>query len=119
LSGSEAATSFVPATGQVIDHFPFVVGRTPSSQEQRPISDVDLCLNDVVLYRLSRAHFAIQWQGEKIIVRDLNTHLGTKVNDTYIGHHAPRDIVELRPGENLIVAGGDGSPFILRVVVSN
>jgi hypothetical protein len=118
LPGSETIASIVPATGLVINHFPFVVGRTPSFDEQRPIGGVDLCLDNVMPYRLSRAHFAIQWLGEKIIIRDLNSHLGTKVNDTYIGHYAPRDIAELHSGENLIVAGGDDSPFTLKVVVS-
>lgn len=119
LPGSEAVASFLPITGQEISHVPFVVGRTPSFQEYGPAGGADLCLNDFVPYRLSRAHFAIERLDNQMVVRDLNSHLGTKVNETYIGHYAPCDIAELRAGENLIVAGGDDSPYTFRVVVSD
>jgi len=115
--GAEAVASVVPVTVQVVDRFPFIVGRMPSAQEQRPVGGADLCLNDFVPYRLSRAHFAIERLHDQTVIRDLNSHLGTKVNETYIGRYAPRDVAELRPGENIIVAGGNDSPYILKVIV--
>ena len=51
-------------------------------------------------------------------MRDLGSTLGTIVNDRSIGRDFSLDSAPLRRGENTIVAGGRGSPFVFAVTVS-
>jgi hypothetical protein len=51
-------------------------------------------------------------------VRDLASKLGTIVNDRPLGWDFPRDSAPLHQGENIIVAGGSGSPFVFAVTLS-
>jgi hypothetical protein len=81
-------------------------------------AEADLQLRDVRPYRLSRLHFSIQEMGSgDIIVRDLGSTLGTRVNDDQLGVDFPKDFVALREGSNTVVAGGPQSPFVFEVVV--
>ena len=52
-----------------------------------------------------------------IRVHDLNSHLGTVVNGQAIGAHFGSDWAPLRIGENTIIAGGEKSPFVFRIIV--
>jgi CRP/FNR family cyclic AMP-dependent transcriptional regulator len=69
-------------------------------------------------YRLSRAHFSLVAQGDEVVVRDLASKLGTIVNDRPLGWDFPSDSAPLHQGENIIVAGGSGSPFVFAVTLS-
>ena len=62
-------------------------------------------------HRLSRAHFSLIRDDRDILVRDLNSTLGTIVNGRPLGRDFPVDSAPLRKGDNSVVAGGDGSPF--------
>ena len=50
-------------------------------------------------------------------MRDVNSTLGTVVNGVAVGEQFPRSEASLRRDENLVVAGGAGSPFTFRLVV--
>jgi CRP-like cAMP-binding protein len=101
-----------------IETLPFVVGRAPMPGESEPRRHPDLTVYDPAPFRLSRDHFLIARSAGHIVVHDLASTLGTIVNGRPIGRHFPSDSVELRPGENQILAGGLGSPFEFRVTVS-
>jgi hypothetical protein len=58
-------------------------------------------------------------EGEAIAVRDGSSTLGTIVNGTLIGQHAPRTTAVLEDGDNEVVAGGRDSPFVFRLHVSS
>jgi hypothetical protein len=49
-------------------------------------------------------------------VRDLCSTLGTIVNGEPIGDHFRGDDAPLRAGENVVIAGGVDSPFVLAVL---
>jgi CRP/FNR family cyclic AMP-dependent transcriptional regulator len=51
-------------------------------------------------------------------VRDLRSTLGTIVNGEPIGEHFGGDDAPLRAGENEVVAGGVGSPFVFSVFIA-
>ena len=53
-----------------------------------------------------------------MVVRDLESTLGTIVNQRAIGRDFPLDSAPLRQGANTIVAGGRGSPFVFTVTVA-
>lgn len=117
FGASEALAGRMPAEGVVIGHLPFVVGRRPAEGERRPSGSLQLELEDTAPYRLSRRHFAVVAGAEGLAVRDDNSTLGTVVNGEAVGEHFPRSEVLLRRDENLVVAGGAGSPFIFRLVI--
>jgi CRP-like cAMP-binding protein len=95
----------------MVDQFPFVVGRRPKPGEKVPKRVPNLLLEDGVPFRISRQHFMIASLRGGLVVRDLDSALGTSVNGEPIGSHFRTDVAELRPGENRIVAGGFDSDF--------
>jgi CRP/FNR family cyclic AMP-dependent transcriptional regulator len=116
-AASEALAGRVLPEGVVVDRLPFVVGRRPAAGQPRPGGAVQLELEDTAPYRLSRRHFAVVAGAEGLAVSDDNSTLGTAVNGEAVGEQFPRSEVALRRGENLVVAGGAGSPFAFRLVV--
>jgi pSer/pThr/pTyr-binding forkhead associated (FHA) protein len=96
---------------------PFVVGRRPAAGEGLPPRQPDLVLDDTGPFRLSRNHFMIEQRHEGYHVRDLCSTLGTIVNGQPIGDHFRTDDVLLRFGENEVIAGGVGSPFVFSVSI--
>jgi hypothetical protein len=96
---------------------PFVVGRRPVAGEGLPPRQPDLMLDDPGPFRLSRNHFVIEQRREGYHVRDLCSTLGTIVNGQAIGDRFGSDDVLLRFGENEVIAGGVGSPFVFSVSI--
>lgn len=101
-----------------IDTVPFVVGRAVLSGEPSAPRELDLELHDHVPLRLSRNHFAIVRRDGHFYVRDLRSTLGTTVNGWPIGEHFGSDEAPLAIGENEVIAGGKGSPFVFLVIVA-
>ena len=100
-----------------ITHFPFVVGRSPEHNERETPRRPDLLIEDHEPFRLSRDHFVITRDHDRVVVSDLGSTLGTIVNGIPIGQHFMRDIASLRSGDNRILAGGRDSPFDFGVSV--
>jgi CRP/FNR family transcriptional regulator, cyclic AMP receptor protein len=100
-----------------VGKLPFLVGRVPLGDEPQPVHHPDLAIADREPFRLSRQHFMIARHGDRLIVSDLGSTLGTIVNGQPIGHHFAQDSVALRRGANRILAGGEGSPFDFLVTV--
>lgn len=105
------------AAGYLVPELPFHVGRLLADGEKAPAAAIALTLDDVRPYNLSRQHFAIEAAETGPIVRDIWSHLGTVVNGVRIGRAENRQAAPLRIGDNQVVAGKSGSPFIFRVVV--
>jgi CRP/FNR family cyclic AMP-dependent transcriptional regulator len=55
---------------------------------------------------------------DDIVVRDLDSTLGTIVNGQPLGRDFPIDSAPLRQGDNSVVAGGAGSPFAFVVALA-
>jgi CRP/FNR family cyclic AMP-dependent transcriptional regulator len=100
-----------------MSRLPFVVGRQTDGNETPPNHVNQLSLKDASPYRLSRNHFLIDRVEDRLVVRDLNSMLGTIVNGNPIGRHFGSDKAWLRPGGNMIIAGGRDSPFQFEVNV--
>jgi CRP/FNR family transcriptional regulator, cyclic AMP receptor protein len=112
------AQSFVGTAPVRITRLPFTVGRAPSEHETASMIPVDLAIREPAPYRLSRAHFSIVAHDGEVLVRDLNSMLGTLVNDRPLGRDFPAESAPLHKGENTVVAGGRGSPFTFKVTLS-
>jgi hypothetical protein len=100
-----------------LDDLPFIVGRGSVAREGLPPLQPDLKLDDTVPFRLSRNHFMIERRKGSYYVRDLSSRLGTIVNGEPIGEHFRGDDAPLRAGENEVIAGGVGSPFVFSVFI--
>lgn len=101
-----------------VARLPFLVGRLPVEDEAAPSQRPDLLIEDEEPFRLSRQHFMIARSGDRLLVSDLGSTLGTIVNGRPIGHDFMTDAAPLRRGENHVIAGGWGSPFEFLVSVS-
>jgi CRP/FNR family cyclic AMP-dependent transcriptional regulator len=97
---------------------PFLVGRIPVEDDAQPLRCPDLLIEDEEPFRLARQHFMIARSGDRLLVSDLGSTLGTMVNGWSIGHHFMRDAEPLHRGENHVVAGGEDSPFKFSVFIS-
>ena len=101
-----------------IRDFPFVVGRHPEQGEREPPRHPNLLIKDHEPFRLSRDHFMITRDHNRLVVSDLGSTLGTIVNGVPIGHHFMHDFAPLRAGDNRILAGGWDSPFDFDVSIA-
>lgn len=115
---SQRLREHLPSGGLAVERLPFAIGRTPTDRESRPSVNIALPLDESPPYRLSRAHFCLDWQDEGICVRDLGSKLGTRVNGASIGLDFGRDSEPLVWGENSVVAGGANSGFTFRIIVA-
>jgi CRP/FNR family transcriptional regulator, cyclic AMP receptor protein len=117
LASTRVARSFVGSNPIAIERLPFTVGRQPNEEESAPLVTPDLTIPEPGPYRLSRAHFSLIAHGGGVVVRDLHSTLGTVVNDRPLGRDFPHDSAPLHRGDNVIVAGGKGSPFTFTVTL--
>lgn len=117
LPSSRELRDQMDEAGYPVPELPFHVGRLVLEGEKAPAATIALTLDDVRPYNLSRQHFAIEGSETGPIVRDIWSHLGTVVNGARIGRGENRQAAPLRTGDNQVVAGKSGSPFIFRVVV--
>jgi hypothetical protein len=111
MANSEPLLARIGASAIPVEKLPFVVGRVHLNSEGASPTAPDLLIEDNPPFRLSRQHFMIARSGEKSVVSDLGSTLGTIVNGQPIGHHFMRDTAPLIPGNNEVVAGGRGSLF--------
>lgn len=117
LANSELVATGFPKNGLAVTDFPFHVGREPAPKETAPSFKIDLTIHDQPPYRLSRIHFCIEKNKQGFLVRDLGSTLGTQVNGEFLGNDFARDSRQLQHGENVVIAGGLGSPFAFPVFV--
>ena len=113
-----AAMLYVGSEPIRITSLPYVVGREGEIGERLVAPGPDLEIADPKPYRLSRHHFCIMSEEGAVQVRDLNSELGTIVNEIALGHDFAQDRIALRRGENVVVAGGRGSPYAFTVTLS-
>ncbi len=118
LAGSTYAAQFFIGPAPIkIPHLPFTIGRRHDQNEPSSVITPDLAITEEAPHRLSRAHFMLLRDDDDIVVRDLNSTLGTIVNGQPLGHAFPVDSAPLRQGENSVVAGGADSPFVFAVTL--
>lgn len=113
---SETLRSSIPSEGMVVRTLPFTIGAAPG-EEERPSIVVDLPLTNTHPSRLSPRHFSLERTAGGVLVRDLDSLLGTAVNGEFLGRHFGKNNKVLELGENIIVAGGVRSPFAFAIVV--
>jgi CRP-like cAMP-binding protein len=114
-----AAMLYIGSEPIRITGLPYVVGRAGEIGEPPMARRPDLEIPDPKPYRLSRQHFCIMSEDDTVQLRDLNSELGTIVNEVPLGHDFAQDRIALRRGENVVMAGGRGSPYAFTVTLSS
>jgi CRP-like cAMP-binding protein len=112
-----AAMLYVGSEPIRITGLPYVVGRQRDIGEPDTGTRPHLEIPDPKPYRLSRQHFSILAEDHAVQVRDLDSELGTIVNEIPLGHDFAQDRIQLHQGENAVIAGGRGSPYAFAVTL--
>lgn len=116
LTRRSAAT--LPKEGLMVTKYPFRIGRAAAEHEEMPRDLNDLWLNDQIPFSVSRSHALIDRVGDKLIVKDRGSSLGTYVNETQIGGKSLARQAALEEGDNIVVLGGAMSPYQFRINVN-
>jgi CRP-like cAMP-binding protein len=117
VAANPSTQVFVGPDPVPVTHLPFVVGRRAGPHEAAGTARVHLEIRDPWPFRLSRAHFSLDRDDGRIVVRDLDSELGTVVNGTPLGRDFPTDSIALEPGENRLHLGGRFSPYAFNVIL--
>lgn len=107
----------LPDEGLLVTRFPLRIGRTTGANEREALDLNDVWLLDEPPYTVSRNHCEIDVGRNGPLVLDRGSHLGCVVNDRRIGGRTAVDFARLEPGNNVVVIGGNMSPYQFRVEV--
>ena len=100
-----------------IKKFPFKIGRETTQKSHDIFIDNDLYLPDSPPFNVSRNHMSINYLNGKFYVLDRGSSLGTIVNGTKIGGGVSSFKANLKKGENIIILGGETSPFKFKIII--
>ena len=117
LPGSNLVASLIGTEGVDLDKFPFRVGRRRQPGEPPMQSTTELSLTGSDMYQMSPTHFAVELIEGKPAIRDLGSYLGTVVNGIRIAKFETSEVAMLQLGQNLVLAGGDDSPYSFSIIV--
>lgn len=112
------AAETLPEEGLVISKFPFRMGRAAEARENDRLDLNDLWMLDHEPFHVSRNHAAINLVGGSVIVEDRGSTRGTHVNHAHIGVRNANTHATLEEGDNVVVLGGQASPYQFRVHVT-
>lgn len=118
LPGSHLVASLIGTEGIDIAKFPFRVGRRLQPGEPPLKSTTELALTGSDMYQMSPAHFSVELIERRPAVRDLGSYLGTVVNGVRLAKFETSEVAMLQLGQNLVLAGGDDSPYAFAIIVS-
>jgi len=117
LPGSREVEAQIGTDGVAVGELPFRVGRSAPSSKSPPITASGLMLRGAQESQLSSLHFAIEDQDGRIVLRDLDSRLGTLVNGLRIAHFEYSNTGELRFGNNDVQTGGSESPYRFHIII--
>ncbi len=117
LPASPEMKTQIGGHGIEVADLPFRVGRHRRPGEPASADQAELSLQSPGGEQISARHFAIEVNDGRLMVRDLDSHLGTVVNGTRIAYFEQSASADLLFGENSVQAGGLESPYRFRVIV--
>lgn len=115
---SEEMLKQTELASKLIRFFPFHVGRRANVAGIEPILQNQLLIADRSPYRVSRKHCIIDTSDHFVFVEDKTSQLGTIVNGIPIGGDSIETRINLNPGKNTLVLGGEDSQVRFRINVS-
>lgn len=118
LPASREVQNQIGTDGVEISSLPFRVGRHLGPDEAPADGgSAELLLRAPGSAEISPLQFAIEERDGRLVVRDLDSELGTLVNGRRIAQFEFDSTADLRLGENTIHAGGAESPYGFHLIV--
>jgi len=91
---------------------PMIFGRGPGPEAAPPGTEVVL-IEENPPYRLAPVQFVLEAHKGVVILKDEKSTYGTEVSGVSVGPSAGVTQVELPAGTHVLVAGGEGSPYVM------
>ena len=117
LADSREMQAQIGTDGIAVKGLPFRVGRHTGPEAKTTAGRADLTLHSAHGNEISPLQFAIEGHDGRLIVRDLESHLGTVVNGHRIAYFEESMVADLRFGATSIQAGGMDSPYRFQIIV--
>jgi hypothetical protein len=95
---------------------PMIFGREPGPQVAPAGTEVVL-IEENPPQRLAPLQFSLEFQNGSVVLRDDQSLLGTEVSGVSVGPSAGMTQVQLPAGTHVLVAGGEGSPYVLALEI--
>ena len=95
---------------------PMIFGREPGPQGAPAGTEVVL-IEENPPQRLAPLQFSLEFQNGSVVLRDDQSLLGTEVSGVSVGPSAGMTQVQLPAGTHVLVAGGEGSPYVLALEI--
>jgi len=95
---------------------PMIFGRGPGP-EAAPQGTELVLIEENPPQRLAPVQFSLEVQGGSVILKDEQSPYGTEVSGVSVGPAAGVTQVELPAGTHVLVAGGEGSPYVMALEI--
>jgi CRP/FNR family transcriptional regulator, cyclic AMP receptor protein len=95
---------------------PMIFGRSPGPQPPPPGTEVVL-VEENPPQRLAPLQFTLAASNGTVILKDEQSPYGTEVSGVSVGPGVGPTEVQLPPGTHVVVAGGEGSPYVLALEI--
>jgi len=98
---------------QASEHqLPMIFGRGPGPASASPGTELVL-IEENPPQRLAPVQFSLEMQNGAVVLRDEGSPYGTEVSGVSVGPATGVTQVQLPPGTHVLVAGGEGSPYVM------
>lgn len=95
---------------------PMIFGREPGPQGA-PAGTELVLIEENPPQRLAPVQFSLELQNSAVVLRDDQSLHGTEVSGVSVGPSAGTTQVQLPAGTHVLVAGGEGSPYVLALEI--
>ena len=95
---------------------PMIFGRDPGPGSAPSGTELVL-IEESPPQRLAPVQFSLEWQNGSVVLKDEQSPYGTEVSGVSVGPAAGVTQVQLPPGTHVLVAGGEGSPYVLALEI--
>jgi hypothetical protein len=95
---------------------PMIFGREPGPQGA-PAGTELVLIEENPPQRLAPLQFSLEFQNGAVLLRDDQSLHGTEVSGVLVGPSAGMTQVQLPAGTHVLVAGGEGSPYVLALEI--
>lgn len=95
---------------------PMIFGRGPGPSVAPPGTELVL-IEENPPQRLAPVQFSLELENGAVVLKDEQSPYGTEVSGVSVGAATGTTSVQLPPGTHVLVAGGEGSPYVLALEI--
>jgi len=99
-----------------LHQLPLIFGRAPGPENAPPGTELVL-IDENPPQRLAPVQFSLAMQDGSVVLRDEESPYGTEVSGVSVGSSTGMTEVQLPAGTHILVAGGEGSPYVLALEI--